>query len=93
MASRKLIEKIQDQFKDADLSITLQDFTDDEVEELILENNPREWWDLEKVLLDMTSDKEVEAHILGYTSEEVHQEEVRKTNDLIRKVEEWINEH
>jgi len=93
LASKKFIEKIQGYFTGPDLSITLQDFTDEEVQQLIMDIRPRDWWDLEQALLDKTNDKEVESHLLGFPSYEARQAEIEKTKELQRKVEEWINEH
>lgn len=93
MASRTLIEKIQDQFREADLQITLQDYSDDEIKKLILENNPKTWWELEYILLELAEDDETIAHILGFKSVEDRKRMVEETNELIRKEQEYINEH
>ena len=92
MASNELIGKIRKTFR-ADLHITLQDFSDEEIKRILINEKPRDWWELENILLHRTTDKEVESHILGFTSYEERQKEIEKLEELKRKVEEQIHEY
>jgi len=66
MASEKVIQYFNRKFGTYNYRCRLQDYTDDEVRNLIKELKPKDWHELEAYLYTHTEDREVQAHLKGF---------------------------
>ena len=76
MASDKVIKYFNKKFGEYNYRCRLQDFSDEQIKEIITNHKPATWWELEDILMASTSDKEVHAHLKGFDSYKERQEMV-----------------
>ena len=91
MISAKLTRYLADRFRcdpeKMNFKTVFQDYRDAELKEPI--RKAKNIWDLIEILIEENCDKEIEAHLLGYESDEHRQAEIKKTEEMIARIYEY----